>query len=125
MPVTTEQVLGALKPVIDPESRRDIVAVGMVKDFKINDEALDLVVELPTDKHKEAIESQIRPALAKIGLTHVHAKITSKGPAPKKQNPLPQVKNLIAVGAGKGGVGKSTVALNLALGLARLGAQVG
>src|SRR3984957_471974 len=65
--------------------------------------------------------------LQKIGAENVEAESTAntRGPAQPKRNVLPQVKNVVAVGAGKGGVGKSTVALNLAIGLQRAGAKVG
>src|SRR5207248_6477000 len=69
----------------------------------------------------------VTTALKKIGAEHVKINLTAntRGPAGPRKDILPQVKNVLAVGAGKGGVGKSTIAVNLAVGLHRCGAKVG
>jgi ATP-binding protein involved in chromosome partitioning len=76
---------------------------------------------------KDVIERDVKAALAKIGVENVdlHVTANTRGPTGPRRDVLPQVKNVIAVGAGKGGVGKSTVALNLAVALQRAGAKVG
>lgn len=125
-----EQVLAALRTVKDPDLHRDIVTLGMVKDLSIEGQAVNLTVELttPACPMKEAIERDVRAALARAGAAQVNLNMTAntKGAAagPRKDI-LPQVKNIVAVGAGKGGVGKSTIAVNLAVGLQRRGAAVG
>src|SRR5882724_10557516 len=129
MPVSREQVMNALKTVIDPELFKDIVTLGMVKEINVDGETVHVTVELttPACPLKDVIEKDVKAALARIGVSHVKLNLTANtrsGPE-KKQNALPQVKNVIAIGAGKGGVGKSTLALNIAVGLSRFGAAVG
>jgi ATP-binding protein involved in chromosome partitioning len=129
MPLQNDQVLAALRTVQDPELFKDIVTLGMVKDIKIEGETVKVRVELttPACPLKEVIEREVKAALRKIGAENVEVELTAntRGPAQPKRDVLPQVKNVVAVGAGKGGVGKSTVALNLAIGLQRAGAKVG
>ena len=126
-----EQVLAALRAVKDPDLHKDIVTLGMVKDLSVEGSAVNLTVELttPACPMKEAIERDVRTALSQVGARQVNLNMTAntRGPAAlgQQKNILPQVKNIIAVGAGKGGVGKSTLALNLAVGLQRAGAAVG
>jgi ATP-binding protein involved in chromosome partitioning len=129
MALTTDQVLAALRTVQDPEIFKDIVSLGMVKDIGIDGSAVKVRVELTTPgcPLKEVIERDVTAALMKIGASDVQVELTAqvRGPAVPRKDVLPQVKNVIAVGAGKGGVGKSTVALNVAVGLRRCGAAVG
>jgi ATP-binding protein involved in chromosome partitioning len=129
MSLDKEQVLAALRTVIDPELFRDIVTLGMVKEVRVDGQDVDVTVELttPACPLKDVIEKDVTAALRKIGADQVRLNLTAntRGPAGPKKDVLPQVKNVIAVGAGKGGVGKSTIALNLAIGLARSGAKVG
>ena len=133
MPLNQEQVLAALRTVKDPELYKDIVTLGTVKLAEVNDTAVRIRIELATSAaaSKDIVDRNIRAALAEIGATKVDLEITGvgarapgAGPA-KKREILPQVKNVIAVGAGKGGVGKSTLAVNIAVGLQRLGATAG
>jgi ATP-binding protein involved in chromosome partitioning len=130
MALDREQVLAALRTVKDPDLYKDIVTLGMVKHVEVAaGTTVTLRVELttPACPMKEAIERDIRAALANAGATQVNLEMTANTRAAQgpKKDILPQVKNVIAVGAGKGGVGKSTLALNIAVGLQRCGAAVG
>ena len=129
MALQQEQVLAALRTVQDPELFKDIVTLGMVKGVKVDGANVQVTVELttPACPMKDVIERDVTAALKKIGAERVDLQLTAntRGPAQPRRDVLPQVKNVVAVGAGKGGVGKSTIALNLAVGLQRSGAKVG
>lgn len=129
MALTHEQVIAALRTVQDPELFKDIVTLGMVKDVQIAGGDVKVRVELTTPgcPLKDVIERDVTAALRRAGAEQVHVELTAqvRGPAQPRQDVLPQVKNVVAVGAGKGGVGKSTVAVNVAVGLVRCGAKVG
>jgi ATP-binding protein involved in chromosome partitioning len=130
MALSREQVLSALRTVQDPELFKDIVTLGMVKDIVVNGADVEVTVELttPACPLKEVIERDVTNALKKAGAQNVKLHLTANTRAPtgpRRADALPQVKNIIAVGAGKGGVGKSTVSANVAVGLARMGAKVG
>jgi ATP-binding protein involved in chromosome partitioning len=129
MPITREQVLAALRTVQDPELFKDIVSLNMVKDIRIDGETVFVNVELttPACPLKERIEKDVTAALKAAGAQNVKLELsanTRSAPGTRK-DALPQVKNVVAVGAGKGGVGKSTIAVNLAVGLQLAGAKVG
>jgi ATP-binding protein involved in chromosome partitioning len=137
--LTPDQVRSALATVQDPDLRKDLVTLGMVKEVTVGpDGGVRATVELTTpacpmrDKIRGDCEAAIRGQARSLGLAEPAVTITFtadvRRPNEKVRdgsNPLPLVRHVIAVGAGKGGVGKSTVAVNLAVGLARHGARVG
>ncbi len=132
MSVQERDVLAAMSTVMDPDLNTSVVQAGMVKDVKIQGGAISLKIELttPACPVKDKIKSDAETALKAIsGVSTVTVEMTSRvRSAPmgaSKDKLLPGVKNVLLVGAGKGGVGKSTVALNLACALARHGAAVG
>jgi ATP-binding protein involved in chromosome partitioning len=126
-----EAVLTALRAVIDPDLRRDIVSLGFVKDLQTADGRVSFTIELttPACPVKDQMRDQAIASVRALGVGDVDVQLTAKvrsASAPETgRPPLPGVKNVIAVGAGKGGVGKTTVAVNLALALARCGSKVG
>jgi ATP-binding protein involved in chromosome partitioning len=128
----SEAVLAALKVVIDPDLRRDIVSLGFVKNVTITNGRVSFTIELttPACPVKDQLRDQAAAAVRALpGVTEVDVQMTAmvrSVSAPETgRTPLPGVKNVIAVGAGKGGVGKTTVAVNLALALAKCGSRVG
>jgi ATP-binding protein involved in chromosome partitioning len=129
--LTEQDVLAALKGVKDPDIQRDLVDLGMIKDIRIGEDSITLTVNLttPACPLKAKIEADVRAALtSRIGpdLTYtiqMTADVRGKGIAEKGD--IPGVKNVIAVGSGKGGVGKSTLAASIAFGLQAYGSKVG
>jgi len=130
--VTETSVLGALTLVKDPDLNRDIVTLGFVKNLKIDGGRVAFSIELttPACPVKDQMRDQARAAVSALpGVTEVEIEMTASVRAVASPDggraPVENVKNIIAVGAGKGGVGKTTVAVNLAIALAKCGGRVG
>jgi ATP-binding protein involved in chromosome partitioning len=128
-PVTKAQVLKALKVVIDPDLNRDIVDLGFVKNVKIDDATVSFTIELttPACPVKDKMAAEARQAVSALpGVKDVQIQLTASTTGYQQSSQLiPNVRNTIAIASGKGGVGKSTVAANVAIALARSGARVG
>ncbi|HOY16295.1 MAG TPA: Mrp/NBP35 family ATP-binding protein [Haliscomenobacter sp.] len=129
MSIDTSSVVRALAKVSDPVTGQDLITANMVRDLNIEGDSISFTLELASlnAQHKSELNFACQGAIAEVyPQAKVHVHMMSRTADPQQQtSALPQVKNVIAVASGKGGVGKSTIAANLALGLRMLGARVG
>jgi len=125
-----EQVMNALRTVEDPDLKQDLVTLGMIQDLRVDREGVtfSLVLTTPACPLQESIKKACIDAIHRQVATDltVAVQLTTQVTSTRDQDPvLPGVKNVLAVASGKGGVGKSTVAVNVALALMQRGARVG
>ena len=127
--LTEDQVLGELGKVLDPDLKKDIVSLGFIRNLSIDNGAVAFDINLTTPACP--VKDQLRDEAARLvqalpGVGDVKVNMTAEvRPSPQTgKGALSKVRNIVAIGSGKGGVGKSTIAVNLAAALAQSGADV-
>jgi ATP-binding protein involved in chromosome partitioning len=124
--LSPQDVLNALRRVNDPHLQKDIVSLGFVKDIEVGDRRVSIQMQTASPARNQLV-ANIKQIVQGLGVDDVEVRVTDAAPPTHhgQANLIPLVKNTVAVASGKGGVGKSTVAANLAIALQRRGARVG
>jgi ATP-binding protein involved in chromosome partitioning len=124
--LSPQDVLNALKAARDPHLQKDIVSLGLVKDIEVGDRRVSILMQTASPARNQLV-ADIKQIVHGLGVDDVEVRVTDPAPPTQrgKSSLIPLVKSTIAVASGKGGVGKSTVAANLAIALERMGARVG
>jgi ATP-binding protein involved in chromosome partitioning len=124
--LSPQDVLNALRTVRDPYLQKDIVSLGFIKDIEVGDRRVSVLMQTASPARNQLV-ANIKQIVHGLGVDDVEVRVTDPAPptAHGQPNLIPMVKSTVAVASGKGGVGKSTVAANLAVALGRAGARVG